>query len=154
MAQLRVHNDRIEVHLTPAEKTLALRSDDLVVQRDDIRSATVTDDPWVWIRGIRKRGTEIPLVVAVGVWKYHGGTDFVIVKGKRQAVVLELAAGEFTRIILSTNHSAALIDRLKVEPPTDADAQPTPTDRAARAARVAARRPPPRSGQQRTARTR
>ena len=118
MAHVRVHNDRIEVHLTPAEKTLALRSDDLVVQRDDIRSATVTDDPWVWIRGIRKRGSEIPLVVAVGVWKYHGGTDFVIVKGKRQAVVLELAAGEFTRIILSTNHSAALIDRLKVEPPT------------------------------------
>ena len=63
-------------------------------------------------------------MVAVGVWKYHGGTDFVIVKGKRQAVVLELAAGEFTRIILSTNHSAALIDRLKVEPPTDADAHP------------------------------
>ena len=117
-----MHNDRIEIHLTPAEKTLALRSDDLVVQRDDIRSATITDDPWIWIRGIRKRGSEIPLVVAVGVWKYHGGTDFVIVKGKRQAVVLELAAGEFTRIIVSTNHSAALIDRLKVEPPTDADA--------------------------------
>jgi hypothetical protein len=123
MAHVRVHNDRIEVHLTPAEKTLALRSDDIVVQRDDIRSATVTDDPWVWIRGIRRRGSEIPLVVAVGVWKYHGGTDFVIVKGKRQAVVLELAAGEFTRVILSTNHSAALIDRLKVEPPTDADGQ-------------------------------
>jgi hypothetical protein len=123
MAKLRVHNDRIEVHLTPAEKSLAFRSDDLVVQRDDIRSATVTDDPWVWIRGIRRRGTEIPLIVAVGVWKYHGGTDFVIIKGKRQAVVLELAAGEFTRIILSTNHSAALIDRLKLPvPPTATDA--------------------------------
>jgi hypothetical protein len=122
MAHLRVHNDRIEVHLTPAEKTLAFRADDIVVQRDDIRSATVTDDPWVWIRGIRRRGTEVPLVVAVGVWKYHGGADFVIVKGKRQAVVLELAAGEFTRIILSTNHSAALIDRLKLtEPPTEGD---------------------------------
>ena len=123
MAKLRVHTDRIEVHLTAAEKTLAFRSDDLVVQRDDIRSATITDDPWIWIRGIRRRGSEIPLVVAVGVWKYHGGTDFVIVKGKRQAVVLELAAGEFTRIILSTNHSAALIDRLKLTvPPTAADA--------------------------------
>jgi len=123
MAKLRVHNDRIEVHLTPAEKSLAFRSDDLVVQRDDIRSATVTDDPWVWIRGIRRRGTEIPLIVAVGVWKYHGGTDFVIIKGKRQAVVLELAAGEFTRIILSTNHSAALIDRLELTvPPTATDA--------------------------------
>ena len=125
MANLRVHADRIEVHLTPAEKALALRADDIVVQRDDIRSATVTDDPWVWIRGIRKRGSEVPLVVAVGVWKYHGGTDFVIVKGKRQAVVLELADGEFTRIILSTNHSATLIDRLKLnEPPSAAEAQP------------------------------
>ncbi|MDQ2661711.1 MAG: hypothetical protein M3Y52_07550 [Actinomycetota bacterium] len=123
MAHLRVHNDRIEVHLTAAEKALALRADDLVVQRDDIRSATVTDDPWVWIRGIRRRGTEVPLVVAVGVWKYHGGSDFVIVKGKRQAVVLELAAGEFTRIILSTNHSAALIDRLALgEPPPEPEA--------------------------------
>jgi hypothetical protein len=124
MARLRVHNDRIEVHLTPAEKTLALRTDDLVLQRDDIRAATIADDPWVWIRGIRRRGSEIPLVVAVGVWKYHGGTDFVIVKGKRQAVVLELAAGEFSRLILSTNHAAALIDRLKLtEPPTPAEAE-------------------------------
>ena len=119
MAHLRVHNDRIEVHLTAAEKALAFRADDLVVQRDDIRSATVTDDPWVWIRGIRRRGSEVPLVVAVGVWKYHGGSDFVIVKGKRQAVVLELAAGEFTRIILSTNHSAALIDRLALGDPIE-----------------------------------
>lgn len=124
MARLRVHNDRIEVHLTPAEKTLALRTDDLVLQRDDIRAATIADDPWVWIRGIRRRGSEIPLVVAVGVWKYHGGTDFVIVKGKRQAVVLELAAGEFSRLILSTNHAAALIDRLKLtEPPNAAEAE-------------------------------
>lgn len=122
MAQLRVHPDRIEVHLTPAEKSLSLRSADIVVQRDDIRSATITDDPWVWIRGIRTRGSELPLVVAVGAWKYHGGLDFVIVKGKRQAVVLELAAGEFARIILSTNHAAALIDRLKLgETPTDAE---------------------------------
>ncbi len=123
MARLRVHNDRIEVHLTPAEKTLALRTDDLVLQREDIRAATIADDPWVWIRGIRRRGSEIPLVVAVGVWKYHGGTDFVIVKGKRQAVVLEFAAGEFSRLILSTNHAAALIDRLKLtEPPAPAEA--------------------------------
>ena len=114
MAKLRVHNDRIEVQLTPAEKSLALRSDDIVVQQSDIRSATITDDPWIWIRGIRRRGTEVPLVVAVGVWKYHGGSDFVIVKGKRQAVVLELAGGEFARLIISTNHAGQLIDSLRV----------------------------------------
>ena len=114
MSSLRVHNDRIEVHLTAAEKALAFRADDIVVQREDIRSATITDDPWIWIRGIRRRGTEVPLVVAVGVWKYHGGSDFVIVKGKRAAVVLELAGGEFTRVIVSTNHAAQLIDSLKL----------------------------------------
>lgn len=116
MAKLRVHADRIEVHLTPTEKSLAFRGDDVVIQREDIRSATITDDPWIWIRGIRRRGTELPLIVAVGVWKYHGGADFVIVKGKRQAVVLELAGGEYTRLIVSTNHAAELIDRLKVAP--------------------------------------
>jgi hypothetical protein len=116
MAKLRVHSDRIEVHLTPTEKSLAFRGADIVIQREDIRSATITDDPWIWIRGIRRRGTEVPLVVAVGAWKYHGGDDFVIVKGKRQAVVLELGGGEFARLIVSTNHAAELIDRLKVEP--------------------------------------
>jgi len=128
MSNLRVHNDRIEVHLTAAEKSLAFRTADIVVQREDIRSATITDDPWIWIRGIRRRGVEVPLVVAVGVWKYHGGTDFVIVKGKRPAVVLELAAGEFTRLIVSTNHASALIDSLKLGEPIETPAPTEATD--------------------------
>lgn len=121
MAKLRVHSDRIEVQLTPVEKSMALRSDDIVVQQSDIRSAIITDDPWIWIRGIRRRGTEVPLVVAVGVWKYHGGSDFVIVKGKRSAVVLELGGGEFARLIVSTNHAAQLIDSLKLTAASDVD---------------------------------
>ncbi|GAA1057792.1 hypothetical protein GCM10017608_01940 [Agromyces luteolus] len=123
MANLRVHNDRLEVHLTPAEKSLALRGADVIVQRDDIRSATITDDPWIWVRGIRRRGTEVPLVIAVGVWKTHSGSDFVLVKGKRQAVVLELSDGEFDRLVLSTSRAAELIDRLKVGAPDDDDVE-------------------------------
>jgi hypothetical protein len=121
MANLRVHNDRLEVHLTPAEKSLALRSADVIVQRDDIRSAIITDDPWIWIRGIRRRGTEVPLVVAIGVWKTHGGSDFVLVKRKRQAVVLELSGGEFARLVLSTSRASELIDRLKVGMPVEGE---------------------------------
>jgi hypothetical protein len=128
MANLRVHNDRLEVHLTPAEKTLAIRSADVIVQRDDIRSATITDDPWIWIRGIRRRGSEVPLVLAAGVWKTHGGSDFVLVKRKRQAIVLELSGGEFARLVLSTSRAVELIDRLKVGAPVaavdDAGEQP------------------------------
>ena len=118
MANLRVHNDRLEVHLTPAEKTLAFRNADVVVQRDDIRAAIITDDPWIWIRGIRRRGSEVPLVIAVGSWKTHGGNDFVVVKGKRQAVVLELSGGEFGRLVLSTNRASELVEKLRIGVPS------------------------------------
>jgi hypothetical protein len=122
MANLRVHSDRLEVELTSAEKALGLRRDHLVVDRDDIRSAIITDDPWIWIRGIRSRGMSVPLTIAVGVWKNHGGKDFVVVKAKRRAVVLDLDDSEFTRLIISTNRAAELIESLKLadaEPPAD-----------------------------------
>lgn len=114
MASLRVHPDRLEIHLTSAERTLSLRRDDIVVQRENIRSVAITDDPWTWIRGIRSPGVEVPLLLAVGTWKFHGGKDFLAVKGKRQAVVIDLVDEEFARVVLSTAHAADLIASLKL----------------------------------------
>jgi len=114
MASLRVHPDRLEIHLTRAERTLALRRDDLVVQRENIRSVAITDDPWIWIRGIRSHAVEVPLVLAVGTWKFHGGKDFLAIKAKRQAVVIDLVDEEFTRVVLSTSHAVDLIASLKL----------------------------------------
>lgn len=114
MTSLRVHSDRLEVHLTRAEKVLALRRDDIIIPRGRIRSVTLTDDPWIWVRGIRAPGAEIPLVVAVGTWKFHGGKDFLAIKGKRQAVVIDLVDCEFSRVLLSTKHAPDLIASLKV----------------------------------------
>ena len=132
MASLRVHPDRLEIHLTPAEKTLALRREDLVISRDTIRSVTITDDPWIWVRGIRAPGALVPLVLAVGVWKFHGGKDFLAIKRKRQAVVIDLSGDDFARVILSTNHAPDLIASLKLEPTEAADvADETVTDAAA-----------------------
>lgn len=113
MASLRVHPDRLEVQLTRAEKILALRRDDLLVAREGIRSVTITDDPWIWIRGIRAPGAAVPLTLAVGTWKFHGGKDFLVIKAKRQAVVIDLEDEEFSRIIVSTNHAAELIASLQ-----------------------------------------
>ena len=115
MASLRVHSDRLEVHLTPAEKSLSLRRDDIVVQRESIRQVAITDDPWIWIRGIRAPGSLIPLVLAVGTWKFHGGKDFLAVKNKRQAVVIDLVDEEFARLILTTKHAPDLIASLKLQ---------------------------------------
>lgn len=122
MANLRVHPDRLEVGLTAAEKILGVHAHDIVIPRELIRSATITHDPWVWIRGIRAPGAYIPLTLAVGTWKNHGGSDFLVVKGKRPAVVLELEADErnpYSRLLVSTAHAANLIDSLRLEPGTD-----------------------------------
>ncbi|HEU5224024.1 MAG TPA: hypothetical protein VFU07_10165 [Candidatus Lumbricidophila sp.] len=124
MVNLRVHPDRIEVHLTAPEKSLTLRSSDVVIERSNIRSATLTDDPWVWVRGIRRRGVEVPLVLAAGTWKHHGGADFIVVKGKRQAVVLELSGGEFDRVMVTTAHAVELIRRLQLDAPAKKPAKP------------------------------
>ena len=115
MASLRVHPDRLEIHLTPAEKTLAFRRENLVIARERIRSVTITDDPWIWVRGIRAPGALVPLVLAIGVWKFHGGKDFLAIKRRRQAVVIDLIGDEFARVILSTNHAPDLIASLKLD---------------------------------------
>lgn len=122
MASLRVHQDRLEIHLTSAEKVLALRRDDIIVPRDDIRSVTITDDPWIWIRGIRAPGAFVPLTLAVGTWKFHGGKDFIVVKNKRPTVIIDVADGEFARVVVSTNRAVELIGLLKISE-TDAGAE-------------------------------
>ncbi|HEY0247346.1 MAG TPA: hypothetical protein VGC45_03700 [Gryllotalpicola sp.] len=131
MADLHVHRDRLEVRLTRAEKLLAQRKDDLVIPRSAIRSVAITQDPWIWIRGVRVPGAGIPLTLAIGSWKYHGGKDFLIVKGKsRPAVVIDIeqdagdagsadagsVADGFARVIISTTHAAALIEALRQAP--------------------------------------
>lgn len=91
MADLRVYPDRLEIALTRTEKLLARRRDDVVVPRSSISSVAITDDPWIWIRGIRAPGVLMPLTLAIGTWKFHGGTDFLLIKGKqRSAVVIDL----------------------------------------------------------------
>ena len=125
MADLHVHRDRLEVHLSAAEKVLALRRTDLVIPREAIRSVAITQDPWIWVRGVRVPGAAIPLTLAIGTWKYHGGKDFLIVKGKsRAAVVIDInqtdvfpgrdsIAEGYDRVIVSTQHATALIEALR-----------------------------------------
>lgn len=126
MADLHVHRDRLEVRLSTAEKVLALRRSDLIIPRTAIRSVAITQDPWIWIRGVRVPGAAIPLTLAIGTWKYHGGKDFLIVKGKsRPAVVVDIdqdadvpdgeseVAEGYDRVIVSTQHATALMAALR-----------------------------------------
>lgn len=143
MADFHVYRDRLEIRLTRAEKVLALRRDDIVIPRESIRSVAITADPWIWIRGVRAPGNSIPLTLAVGTWKFHGGKDFLVLKGRQRAAIVididqpaaaasaegdaldeagvatEVAEG-FFRVVVSTQHAARLVEALReIQPGSD-----------------------------------
>nr|WP_243752347.1 hypothetical protein [Leucobacter weissii] len=122
---------RVVIRLNAAEKTLAMRRKDVVLERDMISSAVITDDPWVWLRGVRSPGAHVPGRIAIGTWRALGGRDFAVIRSGRPAVVIDLQeAGDaedgaadrggydaFARVIVSTRHAAELIAALRIEEP-------------------------------------
>lgn len=132
MARVEVHRDRVVIRFTAAEKVAAMHRNDLVLERAAITSAVITGDPWVWMRGVRHRGTHIPGKFAMGTWRSLSGTDFVIVREGREAVVLDLEGGQsegrgwvgefddYARVVISTVHAAELVQALRLDGPTEA----------------------------------
>lgn len=106
--------DRLELRLTAAERVLSYHRSNVVVGRSSIRSATVTEDPWIWVRGVRAPGTALPLTLAAGTWKFHGGKDFLLIKRTASAVVIDLVGEVYSRLIVSTKHAPELIAALQL----------------------------------------
>lgn len=127
MARIEVFPDRVVIKLSAAERTLAMRKRDIVLSRERITSALITDDPWVWLRGVRSPGAHLPTKLAVGTWRGFGGNDFCLIRSGRPAIVLDFDVpeeagrgwvGEFddyARVILSTDHAAELIEALRLD---------------------------------------
>lgn len=122
-----MHHDRVTVVLSNAEKVLTFRRSNVVIERAAIRSALITDDPWIWIRGVPSPGTHLAGRLACGVWRGLGGDDFLLIRGKHQAVVIDVdlpdervvtpsdeAFSRFGRVIISTAHASELIRALRL----------------------------------------
>lgn len=127
MARIEVHADRVVIRLTASEKTLSLRRHDVVIDRSAITSALITDDPWIWIRGVRAPGTHLPGRMAIGTWRNLAGKDFVLARAGREAIVIDIDVpngaeedgwvnefSAFSRVIVSTAHAAELIRALRL----------------------------------------
>jgi hypothetical protein len=125
MVTLLLDSAQLEVVLSPLERALSFRSASLRIDRSRIVKVQLTDDPWTWLRGVAGPGTHVRGVVAMGTWRSAGGTDFVIVRRRRPAVVIDLRpdasdGGAFDRLLLSTRHGVALVQALQLE--TDSEA--------------------------------
>ena len=121
MVTLMLDSEQLEVVLTRAERGFALRGENIVMPRATITKVMLTDDAWIWLRGFRRRGTHVPGVIAAGTWKSGNGEDFVLVRGHRPSVVIELdGSGEFTRIVLTTRLVIELVNALRLDVESEA----------------------------------
>lgn len=122
MVTLLLDSTQLEVVLSPAERLLSFRKSSVRIERAHIRKVQLTDDAWTWLRGVPNPGTHVPGVIAMGTWKSAGGADFVIVRRRKPAAVIDLDGGaEFERLVLTTRHGLALVQALRLE----TDASPT-----------------------------
>ncbi|WP_295781458.1 hypothetical protein [uncultured Microbacterium sp.] len=116
MVTLLLDSTQLEVVLSPTERALSFRKSNIVVPREHIERVQLTDDAWTWIRGVPNPGINLPVVVGAGTWKSAGGDDFVIIRGRKPSVVIDLAGhDEFERLVLTTKHGVALLKALRLD---------------------------------------
>lgn len=116
MVTLLLDSTQLEVVLSGAERAMAFRKGNVVIERSAITKVQLTDDAWTWLRGVPSPGTHLRGVVAMGTWKSAGAEDFAIIRRRRPSVVIDLDGHpEFQRIILTTRHGLALVQALRVE---------------------------------------
>jgi hypothetical protein len=76
----------------------------------------LTDDAWTWLRGVPNPGINLPVAVGMGTWKSAGGNDFVVIRGRKPSVVVDLTGhDEFERLVLTTKHGVALLQALRLD---------------------------------------
>jgi hypothetical protein len=125
MVTLLLDSAQLEVVLSPIERALSFHKGSVRIERSRIVRVQLTDDAWTWLRGVPSPGTQLPGVLAMGTWKSAGGTDFVVLRRRTPAVVIDIdprqdSAVEYQRVMLSTRHGIQLVQALRLE--TDEEA--------------------------------
>ncbi|WP_292836513.1 hypothetical protein [Microbacterium sp.] len=116
MVTLLLDSTQLDVVLSAGERALSRRKSDVRVERSHIQKVQLVDDAWTWLRGVPRPGTLVRGVLAMGTWKSAAGDDFVVVRRRHPAVVIDLEADpEFERIVLTTRNGLALVRALRLE---------------------------------------
>lgn len=94
------------LHLPVRQKVLGFHSD-IRVPLSAVRSVGPLDNPWMALRGRRMAGTAMRGVAAIGTW-IHGDKqfDFNVLRREPTAVVVEVNAGRFDRLIVGVRSGA------------------------------------------------
>jgi len=113
---------RLEVALSGAERAFSFHKGNVILERTTIVKVQLVDDAWTWLRGVPAPGTFLRGTIAMGTWKSAGASDFVLIRRRRPAVVIDLEGhDQFERVILSTRHGLALVQSLRLDTGDEAE---------------------------------
>lgn len=108
MAKMTIEQGHVCVRLGVLEKMGAVRRN-LRIPLKHVTSATISEDPFDAVMGLRWFGASIPFVFGVGLWKNsQEGRSFVAVYRKKPAIVLELCNERYDRLVVSTGDAEQL----------------------------------------------
>ncbi|MDO8384542.1 MAG: hypothetical protein Q7T17_16405 [Microbacterium sp.] len=120
MVTLLLDSERLEVVLSPVERAVGFRRGNIQVLREQIAKVMLTDDAWIWLRGVPSPATTVPSVMAIGTWKTGSGRDFAVIRGRRPSVVIDLEGHEdYERLLVTTRHGLELVRALRLDADQD-----------------------------------
>ncbi len=111
MARLRITEHTVTVVLSVIEKIETLHRN-ITVPRWAILGARAVADGMAEARGHPELATVVPGVVVAGMFSRHGVRTFVICRGRRPAVLMELSAQPFDRLLVTVDDPDAVIASL------------------------------------------
>ena len=124
---LLLDSERLEVVLSPIERAVGFRRGNIQVAREQIAKVMLTDDAWIWLRGVPSPATTVPSVMAIGTWKTGSGRDFAVIRGRRPSVIIDLEGHEdYERLLVTTRHGLELVRALRLEGDQNKDNDQSP----------------------------
>lgn len=111
MAELRIHDDEVQVRLSSLQELGAVRRS-FAVPRSAVAGVEVVDEPFERVRGIRAPGTGWPKTIALGTWRGRGTKDFLSIHRDERAVLIELDGQEYDRLLIGCDDPEDVAARL------------------------------------------
>lgn len=85
---------------------------DIKIPLRHITKTEITENPWQILRGMRAPGTGIPGIIMLGTMRRKGLKDFCAIYRRRPAIVVHLRDEAFQRLIVTTDETELLNQRL------------------------------------------